>query len=360
MGSPIRSEPRSLTAWIPIQLARYRAQLQRAVGLDNSLTATAPSAKRPFWRRRRVLLMLLSPIGFVLIYGLLLRDVIRNWRSFPIELLGQVNMVHIAFASAIQVVGYLIVVATWGALVHTTGQRLPFHQHLKLYAYSRLSDRIPISFSGPISRVLLYGRWGVPHMSLILLSIIEAGLVGLAAAIVYAAASLYTTGGSAVFAPVVAVAAVVCFALIQPRIAQAVLNRKRRGTDEPSKLQLGWKQLLWFIATIAFAVALGGACLFLLLTSIKPMSAWVIFDATEAWALTLVVSVALWWLPFNFGIRDVPFVVVLSRVIDLPVLTILLIIWKIWVLAMEIFWSTVALAVALYLERRRKGDRTTA
>lgn len=341
-------------------IRQVRSLLTRLVGVEDApsdgeqLSATiAPPT--PWWRRRKLWLLALGPICFVLIYGLLLRDVIRNWRTFPIELVWQINLRFVLGASLIQIVGYLAVVGVWALLVKWAGYQLPPAQHLKLYAYSRLSERVPILFSGILTRVYLYHRRGVPSAVLLLLTVIEAIIVAIAGSLVYLGTTLLAHQAHLPALIGVGVVVVVGLALLHPRSISALVRRYQKTAPDMPLIQLGWRRLGLGIACHAGVIVLGGICLFLVISSITPLASSSLVVTMQAWSLTLVWGVALWWLPVNMGLRDGPFVFLLSTLLGNPVLLILLVLWRIWALVMEVFWSTVGLLVALVVERRRRG-----
>jgi hypothetical protein len=66
-------------------------------------------------------------------------------------------------------------------------------------------------------------------------------------------------------------------------------------------------------------------------------------------------STLLAWLPSDFGLRQGPFLVMLTAVFPGSLVVVLLVAWRLWFNVMEVLWGGCGLAIALFWERKT-GD----
>ncbi len=303
----------------------------------------------PRWTQGLILLAAIA------LYSLLILRVVRNWDTAALRDV-QIWLPGIAFASLIQIVGYLLFVGLWARLFNWLNYPLHFFKHLKVYAYSGLANKLPGFFWSAATRIYLYGRYGVARSATAVNIGLELLMIGVAASVLTLLVSILSPVREAFLPLWVSVSALLlCLAGSHPRVLHRLLRRLPNQNLAASFDRLCWHQVLFSIAGHALVLLLGGTCLFGVMAAVVGFDAGLYPLAVQTWALTMLWSTLLAWLPADFGLRQGPFLVMLTAVFPGSLVVVLLVAWRLWFNAMEILWGGCGLAIALFWERK-EGD----
>jgi hypothetical protein len=290
-------------------------------------------------------------LGAAAFYGVLIVRLVRTWDVSALKDI-QFWFPGIVLATGIQMVGYLGTIGLWGGLFRWFNYRLHFLQHLKIYAYSALANKLPGFFWSIATRVYLYNRYGVAKTTTAVNIGFELLSIGVASSLLSLVLLLSRPMPSSFLSPAtIGISLALCLLCTHPRILRSLLAR----VPNPALLQaltiISWQQILLVISGYASIIVLGGICLFGIVSSVVGVR-WDIFPLMlQTWALTLLWSTLLAWLPADFGLRQGPFLVMFSTVFPSPLVLVLLLVWRLWFNVMELFWGACGLITALFIEK---------
>ncbi len=303
----------------------------------------------PRWTQGLILL------AAVALYSLLILRVVRSWDTEALRDI-QIWLPGIVFASLTQIVGYLLFVGLWARLFNWLNYPLHFFKHLKVYAYSGLANKLPGFFWSVATKIYLYGRYGVARSATAVNIGLELLMMSVAASVLTLAVSMLSSRHEA-FLPlwVSSSALLLCLAGSHPRVLQLLLRRLPNQNLAASFERLRWSQVLLSISGYAMVILLGGTCLFGVMSAVVGFDPGLYLLAVQTWALTMLWSTLLAWLPADFGLRQGPFLVMLTAVFPGSLVVVLLLAWRLWFNVMELLWGGCGLAIALFWERKT-GD----
>jgi hypothetical protein len=352
----VRETLRQLFPGLASRVADYRGRLfdrsfgeTHAAPVEGEFSFDNLRRRIPRWTQGLILL------AAVALYSLLILRVVRNWDSEALRDI-QIWLPGIAFASLAQIIGYLLFVSLWARLFNWLNYPLHFFKHLKVYAYSGLANKLPGFFWSVATKIYLYGRYGVARSATAVNIGLELLMMGVAASMLTLLVSILSPGREA-FLPlwVSAGALLVCLAGSHPQVLQRLLRLLPNPDLAESFNRLQWSQVLLTIAGHTLVILLGGTCLFGVIAAVVGFDAGLYSLAVQTWALTMLWSTLLAWLPSDFGLRQGPFLVMLTAVFPGSLVVVLLVAWRLWFNVMEVLWGGCGLAIALFWERKT-GD----
>jgi hypothetical protein len=298
--------------------------------------------------------MLIPALGF---YGWLAWQTYINWDSELIASI-QIRPEGLVLATVIQAIGYFAMVGLWATLVGWLSKPLHYLEHLKIYAYSGLAAKLPGWFWGVATRILLYERVGVSKSVIGLAAGVEtAGMAIAATFIVILSQVLRADEPALVSQPVLIGILIILGTLTHPRILRKLLSRLPNVALLQALDNLAWHRMVALVAGHGVILVMGGVCLFGVTSAVVGAQPNLVVICIQVWALTTLWSILLIWLPGDFGLRNSPFVLIFARFLPIPIVTILLAVWRLWVSVMELVWGAVGFGVTAWIERTRKRSR---
>jgi hypothetical protein len=337
------------------RVTRYRDQL--FTRLFGAVAAPQPEviltlpARRSWLNRWSKAIVAVIAFG---IYGALLYQAFKSWDPSVFQRI-QFNVSGILMATAIQIVGYAGAVYLRKKVLDWLGHPLSLNEHQKIYAYSDLAAKLPGFFWGFASRIYLYSRFGVAKSAAGLAIALEIMTMGVGASLLCILIALFRPE-TATFLPlpVLVGALIICGAFTHPRVLRLALARLPNPPLLDALDRLSWGKIQLVIASYIIITAMGGFCLFGVVSSITSLSPTLIVTMIQIWSLTVVWAMLLVWLPVDFGLRRAPFVLLLSTLFPLPIVGVLWIVWGLWLNAIEFMWGAVALGTTLIAFKREQ------
>ncbi|MFQ3682371.1 hypothetical protein [Roseiflexus sp.] len=342
-----------LTHFVTLQRTTLPAQLYEvAFGAAPAADTTeAPPTTRLGGYRRTAIV---TAVTAGLFYTGLIYFASRHWDPLTLRNV-QFDIRGVIIACLFQFAGYLWNLHVWQMLFIRSGYRLRFLLHLKIYVYSSLAVKIPGFFWGIATRVVLYQRQGVPFFVVGAISLLETVLFAISSGVIlFIMVDYWPEEYRFIYFPALFSIIIILFVI--------GLNRKffvrfflRINSDFFSKLldRLSWKNMpavmLFYIVTLVS----GGISLFAVICSVVGYNPNFFSVAMYAWALSVLWAALLSWLPFDFGLRQGPLLIVLSTVFPPPVVVVITIVWRVWFNACELLWGIIAFGVAVRLDRKR-------
>jgi len=340
MHSLARRFPRQAAALHRLQ-HRWLTRLFGTAALPRAEPA-APSAPR---RRGMRLLIVLLAIGF---YAGFAVWAIRGWDVAALTSV-TIHPIWLILAMLVHGVGYAVAVALRRDVMTWLGYPLRWLDHQGVYAYSDLAAKLPGLFLGYLSRIMLYGRFGVAPAAAGAAILLEVVSVGFAGAVLCLALIPFVPA-LAPFAswPVLLAIVALCIALTHPRLL-GVLAARIPGQQALADAlhQIAWRSLARLIIGQTLVASIGGLCLFGVVASVVGHDAASATTLLYVWAFTLVWSLLLAWLPIDLGLRHGPLLIAFAALYPPPIVVIITVVWRIWVNVVELTWALLAIAATL-------------
>jgi hypothetical protein len=251
----------------------------------------------------------------------------------------------------VQTLGWVLMVATWRAMLGPEGRPVTFARHLRAYAYSGLTQVLPGSVWAPISRVALYRQEGVGALAVGAALVVEWLLVGLAGLLLYGLAAPWSLASPPLPVAWLVAAGLVALAILYPpNFARAVRWAARRTGTSVDPVTPGPRRLAACLGAEVVVLTLGGLSLAGVMMAISPRAS--VVDAIAAFGLTTAIANLLAWLPATGVLRAAAFVLLLTPVYQSSVVALAVIIgWHLWVMVVQLSWATLAAVLAA----RRSG-----
>jgi hypothetical protein len=300
--------------------------------------------------RRWQALMLIPALLF---YGWLFWKAYSTWDS---QLMASIHLQPgwIVVATLIQAIGYLFAVSLWGRLVTWLAKPISYIDHIKVYAYSGLAAKLPGLFWGFATRILMYDRMGISKSAIGIASSVETICIAFAASTIAIAMQSFAFSPSETISwMLLALIAAILLVLSHPRVLSRLLARLPNQEVLNALSEISWRRILSIIVGQAAILLMGGFCLYSISYAVVGPSQNLLATSIKTWATTTIWSILLIWLPGDFGLRNSPFVLMFENQFPIPIVVILLAVWRIWVSAMELIWGAVGFVVTAWIERTR-------
>ena len=238
----------------------------------------------------------------------------------------------------------LVAIPVWRRILTSYGIHRSVRDDVRNYCYGALGVALPGSIWSIVGRSALYARQGVSGLHVATASVVESLVVGVAATIVYAIASIIRPGASFWQRPEIVIGfAMLASVLIHPRIFNGLVSRawkltKRPG--EPLAVNCGSWELAAWIGLEAVVTVIGGIALFVLLLGFTAVPSWMLIQIIEVWAIAVVAGNLFFWLPGTFILRDGVFVIALAQVMSLPAALIFALLARLWTILSLLILAT--------------------
>ncbi len=279
-----------------------------------------------------------------------------DWRALPLAALGvfRFDPRPLAAAWLVQTAGWLLVVDTWRRMLWPAGGDLPLARHSRAYALSSLAQVLPGSVWAPASRVALYRQEGVPGLAVSTALVVELVVLGLAGLVLYGAWTPLAYGLPPAWAPLLLPVAALALVLLHPAALRRIVERTAHwlGRAVPAPAIAGRDVGVWLLREVV-VLSLSGLALFLVMRAVGPVAR--LADAMSVAGLTVALACLLAWLPATALLKDGGMVVLLTplyrtAVADTSQAAVVAlgvtVMWRLWLLAVQLSWAGLAVAWA--------------
>lgn len=293
----------------------------------------------------------------VTFYGYLFYQAVKTWDSQVLQSV-RFEPIWIVGASLVQILGYIWAVHLRQRMLAWLGYPLPFIEHQKIYAYSDLAAKLPGIFWGYASRIYLYHRFGVARSVAGVAIGLEIITTGVASSLVALITILISPSADTfVPLPVLIGALAVCAICTHPLVLRLLLRRFANQPLADALDQLSWGAMLYMIVCYSVIIAMGGVCMLGIASATVGARPDLLVMMIETWSLTVVWGVIIAWLPVEFGLRQGPLLVILSTIFPIPIVAVMLLVWRIWINAIELMWGAVALGLTLLVPAQQEAGQ---
>jgi uncharacterized membrane protein YbhN (UPF0104 family) len=308
------------------------------MGIDQDVKA------RPSFSGKHAVRLALSVMVMAVVLYFLGRVLYGNWNQVK-EYHWQLNLPLLALATVMLMGSYLVDIAVWWQAVTRMGEHIPYPHAVRLYFAAGLAKYIPGTVWQFFGWFYLAQREGMSKIaagtSVVLCQAISA-LAGAVVAVV-AFASWESHNVVLQLAPLLVMLPLALF-FLQPRVVSTVLNWGLvRIGRQPVSFDLSLRDMAAIFVFYMFSYVLWGAALFLFTNALTPLplSSFIPFQGVfpAAYALGLLAPFA----PAGIGVREGALTYLLSFFIPLPIATVIALLTRPWLLAIEIAGAAVSL-----------------
>jgi hypothetical protein len=276
-------------------------------------------------------------VGGVLLLSFLFAAGVVLWRDGH-KLSQEIEQVHyglLSFSFVIEVTGWLLAVFVWQRVVSRFDVRVPWREHLRIYAYSMLGVAVPGRIWAVAGRVALYERQGVPRLRIVVASMIEYLLIGLAGLLVFGLVAGVSQGGLIWERPIIAaILVVMALLLVQPplfnRLSAWLLQRSQRLEALPRPMQ--YRDLMLWLGLESVVILIGGVAVYVLFSSLSTPSPGYFVPIMSAWAAAAIAGNLFFWIPGPV-IRDGFMMAILAQIMPTSLAVLFVLIVRVWTVA---------------------------
>jgi glycosyltransferase 2 family protein len=313
-------------------------------------------SKTPGVRRKAAIRLLASLLIIALILYFLGRVLYSNWEQVK-QYQWEFHLPTLLLSSACLVGSYFVDIAVWRYAIMRMGARISYLRSLRLYFAAGLAKYIPGTVWQFLGWFYLAQREGISKIVAGTSVIICQALSALAGALL-AAAAFAAYGSQDVVRQLVPLLLILPIGLfvLQPRFVGAILNwgLKRLGR-QTIDLNLSFRDLAAIFVFYLLSYILWGLALFFFTNALTPLS-WTNFAPflgvfPAAYALGLIAPFA----PAGLGVREGTLTFLLSFFVPLPIATVIALLTRPWMMAVEIIAA--ALALLSYALEKRRGTK---
>jgi len=311
-------------------------------------------APRPPAKTRVTVRLLASLVVMAAVVYFLGRVLYANWSQIQ-QHEWQFNLPLLAGATVSLIGSYVLDIAIWRYAITRMGERITLPHALRLYFAAGLAKYIPGTVWQFLGWFYLAQREGISKIvagtSIVLcqaLSALAGALLALAAFAAY--------GSEDVVRQLIPLLLILPVALLvlQPRVVGTLLNwGLTRIGRQPIDLNLSFRDLLLIFVFYVLSYVLWGLALFLFTNSLTtlPWSNFAPFLGVfpAAYALGLIAPFA----PAGLGVREGTLTVLISFFVPLPIATVIALLTRPWMMAVEIVGAALALLSYALAARRQ-------
>jgi hypothetical protein len=283
--------------------------------------------------------------AFLIINGYILYRLSREWPAIADFGWMQSDPRYLAAAAAVQFCGLLVAIWGWSFVMRRSGGALRFLRHFKAYTLGNLARKLPGGIGVDLlSRIYVYDQHGVDRVAVSFATLIEPLIMAVAATIVLLMTLLAVGGAGVPVNPLIPLAVLVCFLVLIPTpLFGKLLARVSRVA--PEQQQLRWYHLLIWVLVNVVTITLGGLTLFLVCRAFGVVNNGAVATLIQYWALVIVSSLLVAWLPFDIGASNSVTVLILATLMPMPQALAMLVVWRLWNTLSEMVWGAIGFAL---------------
>lgn len=293
---------------------------------------------------------LISVLAFLLVNGYITYQFYREWPKIQAFDWSTVNISFLYIAIIVQFSSLLVSVLGWAFMLKQFGSAAPWLIHFKILTLSNLARKLPIGLGLSIlSRAYFYTRDTTSRAQIVLMSLLEVPIFGIASLIVVLLTSLLP---NATLIPINIYVLIglltACLLLIPSPVFRFLLNYVSRHQLTEQALQPKWYHFYIWIVFAALMIVLGGYTMSLFTAAIGFTKDPLLPSLVQCWALIVLSGTIAGLLPVDIGINNSMTLVLLTALMPMHQSLLLLIGWRIWTTLNEIVWGILGLLVDLW------------
>ncbi len=271
-----------------------------------------------------------------LLFGLFLIVVIgwRNWDTLDQPWLFDFRMIGLSLVFFS--LNLAAVVYGWGKLVdQLSGEDLTYKQHLRVYASTNLSKRLPGAFWYIAGRVVQYERLAISPKITSLTSLIEYLLLIISGVTASLLLFPFMVSSLNVGWPFLALSIGVGLALIHPRVIQRILSWLRQPADIPLTYWHLLRSLSWYVV----GWFLGGVMFYGIIRFLHPLPLSLLPSVVGFWGLSSSLGLLAFFSPSGLGIKEISLSVLLASHVPSPTAVSIAILARFVLILFEFLWT---------------------
>jgi uncharacterized membrane protein YbhN (UPF0104 family) len=271
---------------------------------------------------------LLFGLGLLAVIGWRNREVLQQSWQFDWRMIG-VSL----FAFSLNLMS---VVVGWAQLVNQLcDQHISYRDHLRVYAATNLSKRLPGSFWYIAGRAVQYNRLAISAGMTSLASILEYILFGLSSITVSLVLFPFAINSFRYSLPILVASMVVALVLIQP----GTIKRISRWIGKPLDIPITNRHLLRSLFWYVLGWLLGGVMCFGIIRIIYALPLSSLPAVMGAWSLSGAIALITFFSPSGLGFKEISLAALLSMEMPSAVAIAVAILARFVVVLFEFLWT---------------------
>lgn len=241
----------------------------------------------------------------------------------------------------------IFTVPAWHLILTRLNVQSTYRDDLRIYCYSLIGFVIPGGIWPFVSRATFYEQQGVSAVKVLVATMVEVLLMGLAGLVVYSLTLLIIPQAVVWHRPEIAILAISgVFILIQPpffnRISGKILSWFEQTKQQ--MVDLSYQDLVILLILEAVTIIIAGTAIYYLLQSFVSVSPSAYFSVVGAWGIGVAASNLFFWFPGKPILRDGAMIIVLTQILPPSLAIAFVIIIRIWtmlsmLLSFGLAWS---------------------
>jgi uncharacterized membrane protein YbhN (UPF0104 family) len=230
------------------------------------------------------------------------------------------------------------VVYGWAKLVDQfSGQPLSYRQHLRVYASTNLSKRLPGALWYIAGRAVQYERLAISPKITSLTSLLEYLLLIISGVTASLLLFPFMVSSLNVSWPFLVLSIGLGLVLIHPRIIQQILIWLRQPADVPLNYWHLLRSLSWYV----FGWLLGGLMFYGIIRFLHPLPLSLLPSVVGFWSISSSVALLAFFSPSGLGIKEVSLSVLLASHVPSPTAISIAILARFVLILFEFLWTLV-------------------
>ncbi len=278
-----------------------------------------------------------------LLFGVIAYSLLKSWRQ--VDLSSFSLDARYLFASLVpHAVGMALAALGWGLIVRRLDPASSLLKSAKIYYYTNVPKNLPGTVWYIFGRVYLHEKEGVTKTIATVAVVLETVVIFLASALVYMVCLIFQPGSSVVDWRYILLLFLAGATLLHPTVFNKAVSYviQRLGQPSAASIRLRFRDIGLWLALYVVVIGIGGGALFLLVNAVYPAPVGTFLLITRAWAISVILSSLVFWLPGHLGIRDGILVMALSSFLPISAALVIALVWRVWMALDELVWALVA------------------
>ncbi|MCJ7457733.1 MAG: flippase-like domain-containing protein [candidate division Zixibacteria bacterium] len=270
-----------------------------------------------------------------------IRYVYENWRVVSLYQ-WQFKYGLLAVSFGLVFLNFLFFIQIWRSLLQKLSSKLPFKKAFKIWFYSNLGKYVPGKIWSVMGMVYMCEKEGIPKAATLSSAILNQllNIIGGLILVLILSGTKFLSGMSKLYyLPLILVFVISLY----PRVMEKILNwGLKKLKKEPVKINLNFKENLFFTLLFMLAWGVYGVAfnIFIMSLTDSPLSNWPFL--TSIFAFSYIIGFLSIFVPGGLGVREGILVYYLSSYFPLPVATLIALLSRLWMTAVELSGLLVA------------------
>jgi len=270
-----------------------------------------------------------------------IRYVYENWRVVSLYQ-WQFKYGLLAVSFGLVFLNFLFFIQIWRSLLQKLSSKLPFKKAFKIWFYSNLGKYVPGKIWSVMGMVYMCEKEGIPRAATLSSAILNQllNIIGGLILVLILSGTKFLSGMSKLYyLPLILVFVISLY----PRVMEKILNwGLKKLKKEPVKINLNFKENLFFTLLFMLAWGVYGVAfnIFIMSLTDSPLSNWPFL--TSIFAFSYIIGFLSIFVPGGLGVREGILVYYLSSYFPLPVATLIALLSRLWMTAVELSGLLVA------------------